>query len=134
MIRKVFKVVGALLATVVLFLVIVANYGTTQTRLVCPGELRPPVEDRQIVTTPATLYAQVEEYRWIVFWSDHDAMIRWEIQPPGDFGFGYYDDSSFGTPITDLERTKSYGAFSSLSGRINVESFDGRQTFEGQCK
>ncbi len=62
-------------------------------------------------------------------------MIFWEIQPGGDTGFGYYSDSSFGTPITDFGGTTHYGSWSSLSSRIHVEtSVDGDEAFEGICK
>lgn len=128
------KGLGLLLAAGLLFLIVVINFGTVERRLVCSGQVERRVND-DAVATPATLYAEVETYRWFLFWADHDAMIRWEIQPGGDTGFGYYDQSSFGTPITDLTRKKTYGMFSSLSSRIYVTtSLDATEAFDGTCK
>lgn len=86
----------------------------------CSGQVQRQVAGGDPVITQATLYAQVETYRWIMFWLDHDAMISWEVQPGGDIGFGYYNHSNFGTPITDLKRQRDYGSFSRLSNRIYV--------------
>ena len=134
-VRRIIKGIALLVAGGLLFLILVVNFGTAETRLVCPGEVARTSDGGDHVTTPATLYARVETYRSIVFWFDHDAMIFWEIQPGSGTGFGYYSDSSFGTPITDLKRTKVYGSWSGLSDRINVEtSPDGEETFAGICK
>ena len=87
------------------------------------------------VVTPATLYAEVDTYRWFLFWFEHDAMVRWEVQPGGNTGFGYYDLSSFVTPITDLNSTKTHGSFSPLSKRIYVViSSAGDEAFSGECQ
>jgi hypothetical protein len=129
------KGLGVFLAACILFVIVVINFGTVERRFVCSGQVQRQVDGGDPVTTPATLYAQVETYRWIVFWADHDAMIRWEVQPGGDTGFGYYNHSSFATPITDLNRNKTYGSFSGLSNRIHVvTSIDGSEAFEGMCK
>jgi hypothetical protein len=129
-------VVGALLLGITLFFVVVINFGTNETRLVCPGEVRRSVDGGNGVTTPATLYAQVERYRWFIFWAaDNDAMISWEVQPGHDTGFGYYDESPFGTPIRDFNRTRDYGSWSSLSRRIHVQTaLDGQEVVDGYCK
>lgn len=125
----------AIIAVAVAFLVLVINFGAVETRFACPGQVVRTVDVAAPLTIPATLYARVEAYRGIVFWADHDAMIFWEIQPGGDTGFGYYSDSSFGTPITDFAGTKQYGSWSSLSRRIRVEtSVNGDEAFEGICK
>jgi hypothetical protein len=132
---RILKGLGALIVAVILFFVVVVNFGTRDARLLCLGQLRGSVEGREDVTTSATLHARVKTYRWMIFWADHDVMIFWEIQPGSKTGFGYYDESSFGTPITDFEGTKTYGSFSSLSNRIYVETAPaGQERFEGQCK
>ena len=134
-VRRIAKGIATLIAAALVFLILVVNFGTTETRFACPGEVARTVDGGNEVKAPATLYARVEAYRWIVFWADHDAMIFWEIQPGGDTGFGYYSDSSFGTPITDLAGTRHYGSWSSLSRRIYVEtSADGKEAFGGICK
>ena len=134
-IRRIVKGILVLIATALVFLILVISFGTTETRFACPGEVARTVDTGNQVKTAATLYARIEAYRWIVFWADHDAMIFWEIQPGGDTGFGYYLDSSFGTNITDLAGTRQYGSWSSLSRRIYVEtSADGEETFAGICK
>lgn len=134
-VRRFVTGIGTLIAAALLFLILVVNFGTAQNRLVCPGEVERTVGVAGQVTTPATLHARVETYRWIVFWADHDAMIFWEIQPGGDTGFGYYSTSPLGTPIVNFERTKTYGSWSSLSSRIYVEtSADGEEAFAGTCK
>jgi hypothetical protein len=129
------KVVGSLIAAALLFLLLAVKFGAAETRLACPGEVSRILNGQSPVTTPATLYARVDTYRWIVFWSPHDAMIFWEIQPGGHTGFGYYSDSSFARLITNFEGTKEYGSWSSLSQRIHVEtSASGELTFDGTCK
>jgi hypothetical protein len=134
-VRRIVKGIVALIAVAVGFLILVINFGSAETRFACPGQVVRTVDSGAPVTTPATLYARVEAYRWMVFWADHDAMIFWEIQSGGDTGFGYYSDSSFGTPITDFVGTKHYGSWSSLSRRIHVEtSVNGDEAFEGICK
>ncbi|MEQ1911696.1 MAG: hypothetical protein ABMA15_22955 [Vicinamibacterales bacterium] len=134
-VRQVVKGIGGLIAAALLFLILVVNFGTTENRLTCPGVVERTAGVAGQVTTPATLYARLETYRWIVFWADHDAMISWEIQPGGDTGFGYYSESSFGTPIVNFERTKTYGSWSLLSSQIHVEtSADGEEAFAGTCK
>ena len=107
------KGLGVLLAACIVFVIVVVSFGTVESRLVCSGQVERQVGGGDQVTTAATLYAQVETYRWFVFWADHDAMIRWEVQPGGDIGFGYYNNSSFGTPITDFNDNKQLGSFSS---------------------
>jgi hypothetical protein len=127
------KILGAVFATGLLYIVLAINFGTAESRLVCPGQVQRKT-DVGTVTTPATLYASVERYRALVFWFEHDAMIRWEVQPGGDNGFGYYDHSSFATSITDLEGQTTHGSFSSLSNRIYVlTAFDGNEAFDGVC-
>jgi hypothetical protein len=131
-IRRIVQGIVALTAFAIAFFVLVIGLGASESRFACPGQIVSPVNQG----TPATLHVQVEEYRWIVFWADHDAMILWEIQPGGDTGFGYYRNSSLGTPITDLKSTKHYGTWSSLSRRIRIETYlNGDEAFfEGICE
>jgi hypothetical protein len=133
--RRIAKVIVAMSAAAVAFLILVINFGTVESRLECPGDIASTATGKKEVKATATLYARVEAYRWIVFWVDHDAMIFWEIQPGSETGFGYYSDSSFAAPITDLARTKQYGSWSSLSKRIYVETSPlTDEAFEGICK
>jgi hypothetical protein len=133
MLLRIAKAVAALIAMAIVLLILVVQFGSTDTRLTCPGEVKRT--EGETVTTPATLYARVVSYRWFMFWLDHDHMIFWEIQPGTDTRFGYFEDSSFGTNITELTGGKALGAFSSLSQRIYVlTSADGSEAFEGICK
>lgn len=131
---QIVKGAAVLVGAIILFLIVVVNFGTIETRLECSGEVRRTVPSGDAVRTPATLYARVETYRWFIVWTDHDAMIFWEVQPGGDNGFGYYRASQFETPITDFQSTEQYGSYSSLSNRIYVETaFDGSEVFDGIC-
>jgi hypothetical protein len=115
-------------------MIVVISFGTVKSRLVCSGQRTDSIGNSH-VTTPATLYAQVETYRWFLFWTDFDATITWEIQPGGANGYGYYTDSRFGRPITDFYRTKDYGSWSPLSNRIRVlmSSINDDDAFDGIC-
>lgn len=122
------KALAVLAAAGILFLIIVVNFGTSDSRLVCSGMIHSDGGGG----TPATLYAKVETYRWFVLWADHDAMISWEIQPGDAPGFGYYNESSFKTPITNFSRTEHLGSISSLSKQIFVATRG--NFFEGGCR
>ena len=124
--------VGLFLLVGILFLVVVVNFSTIESRLVCTGH-RAGIDETSDPGTPATLFAMVTTYRrWILFWYDHHAMIQWEIQPGGDTGFGYFGSSEFATPISSLDRRETYGTISTLSNRINVKTFR-KDRFEGMC-
>ena len=131
------KWLAAAIAAGVLFLIIVANFGTVESRLECPGEIR-QTGNGGAGATPATLYAKTETYRWFVFWADDDATIFWEIprgQRPTETGFGYYSHSDFGMPIHEFRGPKQYGSLSPLSNRIYIAtSPDGSEVFEGLCR
>jgi len=132
---KILKIIGTLVAALILLFLVVISLAVDRSRLLCNGQVKRNARGAEPVTTSATLYARVDRYRWFVLWMDHDAMINWEIQPGSYSGFGYYDESSFATPISDLQRTKTYGSFSSLSKRIYIETgFDGQEAFEGICQ
>jgi hypothetical protein len=135
---RVAKGLGILVAAAVLFLVVVVNFGTVESRLECSGQLRRQVADgHQQVNAAATLYAKVETYRWFLLWYRHDAMITWEVRGPrvAHTGFGYYDRNDFGSQIVDLEGKKNYGTFSPLSNRIYIAeaSYSGDE-FDGMCR
>lgn len=129
------KAAGALLVIGAAFLVLVVTAGVAKAQYSCPGEFLRNGSASPQDGVPATLYARIDRYRWFIFWADHDAMIFWEIQPRNQIGFGYYTESEFSTPITDLGRSKVLGSWSSLSRKIYVEtSTDGSEAFSGTCQ
>ena len=122
--KRIVIVVGILLAAALAYALLVVNFGTTEAELYCPGEIRNPNDSR--VAQPAALFGKVESYRWFDVRA-HDHMIFWEIRPEDDpsapsvwNGFGFYNDSSFSTDITNFEGTTAYGSFSSLSQHIFI--------------
>lgn len=133
--RRVGKGIGALVVMAAALWVLVANFATSESRMSCPGQLSRTSGSAPPFTTPATLYARVEAFRWFVFWTNYDAMIYWEVQPGGASDFGYYRNSPFAAVIVDFEGTKIRGSWSSLSSQIRVDTVrDGVEAFEGICQ
>ena len=68
--RTLLRILGMVVAGIALFLIIVSNYGTVESRLECSGRVvRDIGRNAPIlpVITPATLYANVDTYRWFLF-------------------------------------------------------------------
>lgn len=135
--KTLLRIVEIVVAVVALSLVVVSNYGTVESRLECSGAVKEASgRNAQIVTTtPATLYAKVETYRWFIVWTDYDAMITWEIRPQRYTGFGYYTLNDVNSPIVNFDGTRNSGSFSPLSRSIYIQPFsDGSGWFDGMCK
>ena len=133
---RIAKWLGGLVAAGILFVIIASNFGSVESRWECSGEVRRQIpNEAQEVSYPAKLYANVDTFRWFVFWTRHHAMIKWEIDGRHTTGFGYYSGNDFGTAIVDFNNTKHYGLFSPLSKRIEIlPAVVGAEGFEGTCK
>lgn len=125
--KALWKGLLTLAVSTALFVFIVATYGVETTKWTCQGEFV-----GQLGTRPAVLYALIDRYRWFIFWSDHGAMITWEIQPNIDVGHGYIAGGDSVNLITDFNRTRLLGDFSPLSGTIHVVTFR-EEDFRGTC-
>jgi hypothetical protein len=146
------KAVGVLGGVVGLWFVSVLLFGTSESRLVCPGELDIASSNGERFFVPGTLYAEVESFGWPWFLLDPDSMIRWEVRATREetsssdagrayFGgsdayyvdFGYFEDIEISTPIRNYDATELLGMWSSMSQDIRVVLDEAGSQFSGRC-
>jgi hypothetical protein len=125
--RRALTAVGAVALTVVLALVVVANFSAVESRFECPGTFFGGQGKR-----PVTAYMKLHEYRWWVgLWSDADGALWVEV--PNEMLEYFENVTRVGDQLQIRDsQNKPQGMFSALSKTLAFKTHLG--FFDATCK
>jgi hypothetical protein len=125
---RLLKYAAALAVVAVVFIVIIANFSTVESRFACSGETLLRGERRR-----ATVYFKHERYRWWVdLWSDSDGSAWLEV--PNEWVEHYGDTVRVGEQLQLFDSSRKLrGQFSTLSRTLAVD-IPGTGFFDGKCQ
>ena len=117
-----------LLAFIVLVFIFIVTFSLVETKYKCIGELS---EGEQ--KTAATMYIEIDKYRWWVLWADSHGFMEFEIPNTGGYFYPLLIKNNKYIDIHDEIPEKEYrGSFSTFSGALKLETkFNG--LFKGEC-
>jgi len=107
---------------------------TDSSRLTCEGASTFAGDYEGLTSQPATLTATIEAPRWFAVFNNHDATIKWQIDPGRHAGQGFYSPDAFRSRITTVDGT-TQGSWSPQSKQLSVKVVPDRlETFAGLCE
>tara|TARA_R110002020_G_scaffold52042_3_gene146790 strand:+ start:358 stop:756 length:399 start_codon:yes stop_codon:yes gene_type:complete len=117
MIKKILKVIAALLVTLVLLFVVVAKFSAIESRYECKGTII-----SNGITRPTLVYIKLNEYRWWVgLWSDSDGSLNLEV--PNEFVDYFGHLKEVGDLLQIFDHSKNLvGSYSRLSGTLALQT------------
>lgn len=126
------KILAALVAAYIVFLVIAANFSAVPTKYKCSGNQTLHNETKHI-----EVFMLLKEYRWWVgLWSKSEGAVH--IEAPNSLGpvpFLHVSNTEMGLGFwSDKSDVSSGGSFSKLSKRLYFSSPYSLGTFDGTCK
>jgi len=125
--KQLFKYLLAIVASLLLVFVFVANFSAIEYPYECKGSFKKGDEQYE----DATIYLKLSDYRfWVGIWGESDASLNIEIPNKHVAYYGHLKEVGDQLQIYDYDKSLK-GNFSKLSKTLSLQTYLG--FFDGMC-